>query len=1256
MGWRLGHWGGLILCIACAGCGRIGYDPLPTDAPTDAGRDAMVDASMPDATSMDGAVDAGADLGVDAETDAGPDAFMDAELDADVDAAMDAEMDAAMDADSGPPPTPSVLLSRTSGVVTTEFGMSDTFTVVLTAPPSDDVTIDLHSSNTLEATVAPATLTFTAATWNIAQTVTATGVDDFSIDGDQPFVVVLDPCVSADSGYSGIDPDDVTGTNHDDETAGIVVVTAGALATAEWGQTAEFSILLQARPLSAVTVPLASTNTLEGTVASSVTFTPDNWSDPQVVTITGVDDVRDDGDVAYAIQVGPATGDSAYVGVTAADIDVVNLDDDTSCILLSPTSLVTNELGMTTATFDVSLCSQPVAGVLFSIASGDTSEGTVAPAAFSMTAATWNTPRTITVTGVDDALADGNVTFNVSVTPTSADPVYGALPAQNVSVVNVDDELAGITVSPVSGLTTSEAGSSSSFTIRLNTMPMGDVTIGLTSSTPAEGQPDVSSVTITPLTWMTPRTVTVLGQDDLVDDGSVGYTIVTATAVSTDGSYNGLNAADVSVTNLDNDTAGVVVTPTSGVATTESGGFTSFSVRLASQPTADVTIALSSSDATEGLPLTASLTFTSGNWNVPQSVNVQGQDDALVDGTQIFQIVTAPASSADATYNGIDPSDVTISNFDNDLAAVVVSPTSGVVTNENGLTSLIFLVLTSAPVADVTIPISSGMPSEVSVSTASVTFTPMNWNVYQSVTVTGLRDNVFDSDAPFTIVTGNASSADPNYNNIPVADVTGSNLHAMEYFKASNANANDGFGEAVAISGDGNTMAVGATGESSNATGVGGDQANNASALSGAVYVFRRVAGTWMQEAYIKGPNSDIGDSFGDELALSHDGSTLAVVSVDESSNATGIGGDSSNNAAPASGAVFVFRRTVGAWAQEAYVKASNAETNDFFGRAVTLTDDGNTMVVGAVNERSNATGIGGNQSNNSLLTAGAAYVFVRSGVAWSQAAYVKASNTGAYDAFGSAVRISGDGSTLAVGAPGESSASPGINGNQADNSLYGVGAIYLFVQSAGVWSQQAYIKPAAVGQDGFARSLALSTDGNTLAAGGAGEASNATTINGDASNNSAPSSGAVWIFSRVAASWSQQAFLKTSNSETGDSFGSSVDISDDGNTLVAGAIGEDSNATRIGTGSPFNNSITSSGAAYIFTRSGATWSQNQYIKPWLGTTNQYFGYSVGLDGAGHSVAIGAYATTQLSTGINNYCVSGPMCGVAPYVGAVTIF
>ena len=203
------------------------------------------------------------------------------------------------------------------------------------------------------------------------------------------------------------------------------------------------------------------------------------------------------------------------------------------------------------------------------------------------------------------------------------------------------------------------------------------------------------------------------------------------------------------------------------------------------------------------------------------------------------------------------------------------------------------------------------------------------------------------------------------------------------------------------------------------------------------------------QEAYIKASNTNGGDFFGDAIALSADGNTLAVAATNESSGVAGINGDQADNTVAAAGAVYVFVRSGATWVQQAYIKASNPDVGDQFGLSVALSADGNTLVVGAPGESSAAMGIGGDQTDNTTLSAGAVYIFVRSGTTWTQQAYIKASNPQLAAEFGTSVALSGDGDALAAGAPRESGAATGVDGDQANNTAAFAGAVYMFVSAA---------------------------------------------------------------------------------------------------------------------------------------------------------------------------------------------------------------
>ncbi|MBT7082093.1 MAG: hypothetical protein HN929_11640 [Chloroflexi bacterium] len=553
--------------------------------------------------------------------------------------------------------------------------------------------------------------------------------------------------------------------------------------------------------------------------------------------------------------------------------------------------------------------------------------------------------------------------------------------------------------------------------------------------------------------------------------------------------------------------------------------------------------------------------------------------------------------------------------------------------------------------------------NEGTVDKSSLTFTTSDWDTLQTVTVTGQDDGESDGDEAYSIILAQATSSDAIYAAINPADISLTNIEQIiitqqAYLKAPNAEANDFFGYSVAVSGD--TIVVGAHCEDSNQTTISnGTTANsdNSVSSSGAVYVFIRSGTTWSQQAYIKASNADASDSLGEKIAIS--GDTIAVGSLYEDSNQTTITNAttaSSDNSVSATGAVYVFVRSGTTWTQQAYLKASNAELNERFGKVAL---SGDTIVVGVSAEDSNQTTITNGttaSSDNSASGAGAAYVFVRSGTTWSQQAYLKASNAGAGDQFGTSVSIFGD--TIVVGANTEASNQTSItNGTTAssDNSASNTGAAYVFVRNGTTWSQQAYLK-APNAESGDYLSQSLSVSGDTVVVGSNAEDSNQATITNETTasiDNSAAFSGAAYVFVRVGTNWSQQAYIKASNSEANDRFGESVSIS--GDTLAVGATNEDSNQTTItnGTTASGDNSLSDSGAVYVFNRSGTSWSQQAYLKAPNADISDQFGREISL--SGDTVIVGNYLEDSNQTTITNGTTASAD-NSASAAGAVYVF
>lgn len=351
---------------------------------------------------------------------------------------------------------------------------------------------------------------------------------------------------------------------------------------------------------------------------------------------------------------------------------------------------------------------------------------------------------------------------------------------------------------------------------------------------------------------------------------------------------------------------------------------------------------------------------------------------------------------------------------------------------------------------------------------------------------------------------------------------------------------------------------------------------------------------------YAKPTEPDLDLGLGRSVAVSADGSTIAVAAWRSP------GGELND------GAAYIFRRAGTTWAQQAYVTAAHPGAYDQFGYSVALSADGNTLAVGAINEDSAATGINGNDQDDSATDSGAVYVFQFDGSAWTQQAYVKAASTAGYnmnvqDNFGLSVALSGDGNTLAVSCPGDDSNASGINGNAGDNSVGDSGATYVFVRSGATWTQQAYIKALHPDQsDEFGVQVSLAADGNTLVVGSFNEASSAAGVDGDQTNNTMFGAGAAYVFTRTGSTWAQSAYLKASDPYNGKHFSYGLAVSADASTIAAGSTDE-----------------MSSGAVYVFAKNGASWQQQsllQGVHP--APASDQFGRSLALSATGNDVVV----------------------------------
>jgi len=396
----------------------------------------------------------------------------------------------------------------------------------------------------------------------------------------------------------------------------------------------------------------------------------------------------------------------------------------------------------------------------------------------------------------------------------------------------------------------------------------------------------------------------------------------------------------------------------------------------------------------------------------------------------------------------------------------------------------------------------------------------------------------------------------------------------------------------------------------------------------------------WFQEAYIKAINSEAGDQFGTSVAIDLD--TIVVGAPLEDSNQSTITNGttaSSDNSLIASGAAYIYKRTGDQWIQEAFVKAVNAGASDRFGTVVKVSGD--TVAIGAPFEDAQQNTISNGTtatSDNFYTDSGAIYIYKRSGSTWTQESFIKASNNDTFDTLG--IYLDLDGDTLIAGIPAEDSNQNSIiNGtgtNIVNSTTYtSSGAVIVYRRTGVTWAQEAFIGPSTnYKYDNFGTSVSVS--GDSIAVGSPGEDSISQSIingTGEGGDNSASASGAAHVYHRVGATWSKEAYIKSSNSENSDTFGTYLSLRK--NRLAVASTGEDNAQTTITMGSTIIESsiVSSSGAVYLFERVDGSWQQEAYIKAPNSSMNDLFGnVSLGDD----LLAIGVPAEDSMGNSIIN--------------------
>lgn len=557
----------------------------------------------------------------------------------------------------------------------------------------------------------------------------------------------------------------------EDANAVEVVSTVISNSVTEGGTSATFSVRLNTKPSADVVVTLESSDATEGVVdLGTLVFTPDIDDEQaywklQTVAVTGLDDDESDGDIEFQINLNSTSDDDRYNGLAITPVAVTNRDDEFFGLdILSADRVVSETDDQTTigSTFDVRLRSLPTQDVIVFLSSTDPGEGIVMDNVMTFTPDNWNSYQTVFMSGNNDDELDGDQDFFVQMDLDSEDNNFNLL-TRKLDYISVDDDVASVVISEMSNALY-ESGISGTFSIRLSREPIDDVFISMNSQIPNSAILDVPGLVFGPDNFSVPQTVTVYPVED--DDATLtNVEIRFDPLVSTSANYNTLQPDSLNVQVVDNDDIGYTVSNISNPID-ENGRTATFMVMLQTPPTGIVTIDVQSSDITEGTVNPTVLEFDANNWNGRQLVTVSGVDDSLSDGDADFDIYLTvdTANTSDTQYRSRDPRDVTVRCYDNEKAEIILTVDDRLSSENRGKASFTML-LSQEPDASVTLTHTSSDSTEADFAggSAVVTFTPENYNIPQTVFITGQGDGLEDGNISYFVQT-TVSSTDTDYN------------------------------------------------------------------------------------------------------------------------------------------------------------------------------------------------------------------------------------------------------------------------------------------------------------------------------------------------------------------------------------------------------------------------------------------------------------------------------------------------------------
>ena len=482
---------------------------------------------------------------------------------------------------------------------------------------------------------------------------------------------------------------------------------------------ATYTVQLTVMPEVDVTVTISGHSGTDLTVVPSrLTFKVDEYNQSQTIKVTA----REDDDAANdEVTLTHRSATSLYVA-SPVDVQVTVTDNDTAGVTVSESSLDIDEGGG--GSYTLVLDSQPTAPVQINLSGHDTnSDVTVRPETVRFTSSNWKRPQTIRISVREDGDSDNEPAQTIVHTVVGTGE-YASVTADSVDLSFRDNDQPGLTLSRTS-LSVPEGGRGT-YTVKLNTQPSADVTVDITGATSDVGVSD-NSLTFTTSDWNQAQAVTVTSlTDDNLDQDDLVVTLTNTTS-SSDSDYNSLPTRDVTVTVVDNDTVGLVVSKSS--VQLNEGEEDTYTVALGTVPSQDVVVNITGATENASIDLT-SLTFTPSDWNQPRTVTVTAGDDDVDQEYDPVTLVHA-ATSTDPDYEGSSRT-VRVIIVDSETRGVVVSTEKLTVSEE--LDGTYTLMLTSEPTEPVVIRVMSSN-SEVMASPDSLTFTASDWHMEQTVTV-----------------------------------------------------------------------------------------------------------------------------------------------------------------------------------------------------------------------------------------------------------------------------------------------------------------------------------------------------------------------------------------------------------------------------------------------------------------------------------------------------------------------------------------